>query len=382
MSDDTLQRLGALPRKVAVPMRRLWDAGRIIPQHMQMLLDAAECGGNIQHVLGAAPGLIRLENRRIPVAETVGIASSIGKPVRLDWTAEQWQSAREMMLRAQRYHAARADDCRYDLSAFDRRLAADYPGGLIRSRSRLAAVAARIGHPIDDWHKDIVAGTHAFACVFRNRKRWTVRLRRLGQRRILLEEAYSPLHSRRSGWVSPATLRDMLQCYERRVDELTWASAMQYICAWNVRQLLDHCAEYGVRTIRAAWHSERGILDAVDNSIVYHPAPPEDRRIVLWLPDPRLWSVAKSETLIERFLMDVLQQHVENWAGKRRYRKKEVLPPSRSVSMTVDVPARTMTMRYGYKFGRRHKPREEIMIMQPDCDIHRRYLSDAFIEEV
>ena len=90
MKKKVLQRLEALPRKVALPLRHLVDVGQVKPRLLKTVLDAGELAGNTQHLLGFAAGIASLEMQKVPATDTIRMAKEIGASIRLDWTPRRW----------------------------------------------------------------------------------------------------------------------------------------------------------------------------------------------------------------------------------------------------------------------------------------------------
>ena len=86
MKKEVIQRLEALPRKVALPLRHLVDVGQIKPSLLETVLDAGELAGNTQHLLGFAAGVASLEMQKVPATDTIRMAKEIGASIRLDWS--------------------------------------------------------------------------------------------------------------------------------------------------------------------------------------------------------------------------------------------------------------------------------------------------------
>ena len=90
MKKTTKRRLEALPRKVALPLRRLYDIGQVTPRLMEAVLDADEITGK-QHLLGFTAGLATLEMRHVPALDTIKMAKSLHRPIRLNWSPRRWR---------------------------------------------------------------------------------------------------------------------------------------------------------------------------------------------------------------------------------------------------------------------------------------------------
>ena len=178
MKKKVLQRLEALPRKVALPLRHLVDVGQMKPRLLETVLDAGELAGNTQHLLGFAAGIASLEMQRVPATDTIQMAKEIGATIRLDWSPRRWREEHDRLSRILTYRSLRADNVEYDVSSFVELLPEKFPGYVVSSRRRLATIGHTQRHCVASYDSRIAAGDLAIVCVILDKTRWTVEVRK------------------------------------------------------------------------------------------------------------------------------------------------------------------------------------------------------------
>ena len=131
MEDSIRQRLETLPRKVAIPLIRLAELGQLQPD-------------------------LRVS------------------PMRLDWSLEQWITENNRLLCILDLQKHTGATVRYDISAWQAALPQGFPGYVVPSSRRLAAIGLRQRRHLISYHDRIIAGELAIVCVFLDRMRWVV----------------------------------------------------------------------------------------------------------------------------------------------------------------------------------------------------------------
>ena len=172
------KRLAKLPPKVAMPLKHLAKIDQMKDRDIRLVLDAGDLVGNHAHLLGFAAGAMGMAASRVPIHDTVAMAKKLGARIQLDWTPRRWREEHDKLAKRITLHRFRQKNVDYDVSSFEALLPATYPGYLIRNSMRLATVGWRQRHCVADYHDLVVSGHRAIACVFINKTRWTVELRK------------------------------------------------------------------------------------------------------------------------------------------------------------------------------------------------------------
>ena len=172
------KRLAKLPPKVALPLKHLAKIGQMQDKDIRLVLDAGDLVGNHTHLLGFAAGAMGMAAERVPIHDTVSMAKKLGARIQLDWTPRRWREEHDKLAKRITLHRFRQKNVDYDVSSFEALLPATYPGYLIRTSLRLATVGWHQRHCVASYHKQVVSGACAIACVFINKTRWTVDLRK------------------------------------------------------------------------------------------------------------------------------------------------------------------------------------------------------------
>ena len=172
------KRLAKLPPKVAMPLKHLAKIGQMQDKDIRLVLDAGDLVGIHTHLLGFAAGAMGMAAERVPIHDTVSMAKKLGARIQLDWTPRRWREEHDKLAKRITLHRFRQKNVDYDVSSFEALLPATYPGYLIRTSLRLATVGWHQRHCVASYHKQVVSGACAIACVFINKTRWTVDLRK------------------------------------------------------------------------------------------------------------------------------------------------------------------------------------------------------------
>ena len=131
MENSIKRRLDALPRKVAQTLIRLAEHGQ--PQ-----------------------------------------SGLIVEPIRLDWLPKQWITENNRLLCILDLRKHTAANVPYEISKWQAALPQGFPGYVVPSSRRLAAIGLRQRRRLISYHDRIIAGELAIVCVFLDRMRWVV----------------------------------------------------------------------------------------------------------------------------------------------------------------------------------------------------------------
>lgn len=176
MNTDLEKRLNNLPRKIAQPFRQLLAAGLLNDETLSTVLDAGDLSGDYNRLTGFAIGFLYLRSQRIPVHDVIAMAKQQNRRINLNWGEKRWKSEHEKLSRAQTLEQLARENTHYDLSAYEEHLPEHFDGYLIRSSRRLGMEGLRQRHCVASYHDRIHAGRCAIACVFVDKRRWTVEL--------------------------------------------------------------------------------------------------------------------------------------------------------------------------------------------------------------
>lgn len=280
MDKSQIRRLEALPRKVAMPLRHLAENGQLKDADITMILDAGDLTGNTQHLLGFAVGALAMQARHIDIRDTVRMAKQTGSRIRLDWSPRRWEEEHDKLSRLVTFTKLRQKNHFYELSKYDRLLPERFPGYLIRSRRRLAAVGFVQRHCVASYHDWINSGRCAIACVFVDRERWTVQL--------VLDEGQlkiSEIRTTDNGAPLPhvvSRIHDILGIDQyAAVDPRARIEALNFITAANEARVVSALRDQDVVSAKLTFNPEPSLLQDHE-AIRFEPDLPSIDKVKLY----------------------------------------------------------------------------------------------------
>lgn len=175
-----VSRLDALPKKVSMPLQKLFTRGLLDEETISVVLDAGEldksASGNQSKLLAFTAGCLFMEARHIPVRDTIRMAKEYGRRIDLDWSATRWKQEHARLSRVATMVRLAGENLVYDLSKYENLLPPLFKGYLIRSSRRLGMEGLRQRHCVASYHDRVYAGYCAIASVLIDHQRWTVEI--------------------------------------------------------------------------------------------------------------------------------------------------------------------------------------------------------------
>lgn len=267
------ERLENLPRKVAFPLINLVRVGQLDEPQLEAILDAGELAGNNQHLLGFATGAMAMEAKRIPICDTVRMAKQLGRTVRLDWSPRRWRETHERLQNLITLQEINEENCTYDVSYFRCRLPEKFSGYLITTRRRLALVGFIQKHCVASYHSQILDERCAIVCVFIDRVRWTVQLRKTRQgmhiaqiRTMCNKEPTRDIEFR---------IHEVLKMPGGMIDEPHAPDVSELVSQANMVRAVETLADQGVQSVALTYQdSAEPQLPGID-AIRFSPVRPD-----------------------------------------------------------------------------------------------------------
>ncbi len=337
MDKSETRRLETLPRKVALPLLHLAEIGQLQPADVAMILDAGELAGNTQHLLGFAVGALSMQARRIDIRDTVRMAKQTGKTIRLDWSPRRWSEEHDRLSRLVTFNELRQKNHVYELSKFERLLPEQFPGYLIRSRRRLAAVGFVQRHCVASYHDSIRSGSCAFVCVFIDRRRWTVQLGLHGGRLIIRE-------IRTTDNVTPQPyvalrIHDVLGIDQHvAMDSQGQGEILNLITIANTARVVTALRAQGIASAKLTYNPEPGLLQEHE-AIGFEPAPPTIDKVKIYRlvhPQDGGYRIEELECGLSDALNEKLNAMVDRYLTGWQARNSD---PYQFATLTLDVDA-------------------------------------------
>ena len=175
-SDELLQRLSALPRKVALPFEQLLNTGQIKEDVLSVVLDAGDLATDSSKLLGFAIAYLTNRSQGVPVHDVIRMAKAQKRRINLNWSAKRWKAEHDRLSRAEALDRLSKENVTYNVSTFEKHLPETFDGYLIRSSSRLGMEGLRQRHCVAGYHHKISNGNCAIASLLIDKTRWTVEL--------------------------------------------------------------------------------------------------------------------------------------------------------------------------------------------------------------
>ena len=165
------ERLQSLPNKVSDPLRRLNKLGQISDSDIELLLDASDLSGvrSIELLGFAIEALGPVQNEHglhNPIPSALELAKRLRLKISLSWSWERWEQFVDRSLKLQALRTASKHNVNYDVCSFERLLPSDFPGYIIRSRLRLAAICLWLDIPWGAADANMQEGNSCYVCLF------------------------------------------------------------------------------------------------------------------------------------------------------------------------------------------------------------------------
>jgi hypothetical protein len=177
------KRLDRLSPKVAMPLRKLLEAGQLSHEVVELVLDAGELAGDTSKLVAFAAGMVYLQSQSVPVHDVIRMAKRQKRRISLEWSPRRWKEEHDRLSRAEALESMSRDNVTYDLSLYHDHVPKTFPGYLIRTSRRLGMEGLRQRHCVASYHEQVMKGHCAIATVFVDKKRWTVQLISTGNER-------------------------------------------------------------------------------------------------------------------------------------------------------------------------------------------------------
>jgi hypothetical protein len=168
--------LSFLPAKTRVPVERLLEKGLIDQETVETALSAVTHAGQPDRLLPFMTAVLFLRSQGVSVRDTVAMARSFGRAVRLDWSPGRWKQEHDRLSRLSTLNSLSAKAVTYELCAYRALLPPSWPGYLISTSRRLGYEGLWQQHCVASYHERIVNGACAIVVVFIDRQRFTVEL--------------------------------------------------------------------------------------------------------------------------------------------------------------------------------------------------------------
>lgn len=171
------QRLAMLPPRTSIPFSQLLATSHISEDALHCILDAGDLCAEKSKLIGFAVAFLHLRSLGVPVHDVIRMAKHQKRRINLAWSASRWKEEHDRLARVEALQSMAKDNVDYDLTRFEARLPAQFPGYLIRSKRRLGMEGFRQRHCVASYHEQIAKGSLAVAALFVAHQRWTVALK-------------------------------------------------------------------------------------------------------------------------------------------------------------------------------------------------------------
>lgn len=170
------QRLATLPQKLSTPFRQLLTKGLISEQALSSVLDAGKLADDYSRLLGFTIAYCHMEAKNVPVGDTIRMAKSQGRAVKLDWSVKRWKTEHNLLSRMEALVRLSKNNVEYDVSRYEALLPEQFSGYIIKSSQRLGMEGLRQRHCVASYHDQIQSGRCAIVTMLVAKQRWTVEL--------------------------------------------------------------------------------------------------------------------------------------------------------------------------------------------------------------
>ncbi|MBL8270953.1 DUF6878 family protein [Steroidobacter sp.] len=316
------------------------------------VLDATELAGSSSKALGFAVSLMHLQAKGVPVSDVIQMARAQGRKIRLDWSERRWRDEHDRLARAETLKRLTAQNDSYDVAKFEAHLPPRFRGYLIRTSRRLGMEGLRQRHCIagESYHALLIAGYVAIACVFVDRRRWTVQLALSSnpEAPLRITQIRTRWNAEPSSEVVEAIHRELgierMSTVERMIDR----PARTYVYMDNLRRVLPVLRGHGLHHIRVTFDGsgDEGAIEFVNfEDRAFDPANvfvevdmQRDQWVNGELTTTRVLELTDLDGAIRAITDDYLQETgVDWWNGDGGYGELEIDVDAGTVSLEVSV---------------------------------------------
>lgn len=187
-----------IPSLVKVQVKGLIDNKLIHLGKLKESIEVCTYASQPERALPFAMAMQFLDSNSTSAYDTYVMAKKRNRPINVNWSPARWKEEHDKLSRLETFEKLAESNKVYDVSFFEMKLSARWPGYIIRNSRRLAMEGLRQRHCVAMYDERCASNTTCIVVVFLDKQRWTVELLRNRSDSITLVQAATRMNKQAS----------------------------------------------------------------------------------------------------------------------------------------------------------------------------------------